>query len=92
MALLYGRAGRLTAQNGAFWPGQKTGGLGTWVVKQRARKRAYEKKGASPPCISLSQVKQVGFWTKLRARGNDATPARVWKSRKSTSPETKISP
>lgn len=23
----------------------KTGGLGTWVVKQRARKRAYEKKG-----------------------------------------------
>jgi hypothetical protein len=33
------------------------------------------------PCISLSRVKERGLWSKLRARGNDATPARATSTR-----------
>ena len=45
MALLYGRAGRLTAENGGFWPGQ---------IQDRLEAMTLEIMHASPSALQLT--------------------------------------
>ena len=59
MALLYGRAGRLTAKNGRFWPGQ-------WKIDSTCQpekaKRAYKdgyKLGEEGTCLGVANIDRL---------------------------------